>query len=71
MSSVLFVLACLSAQPAVCEEKIIPLDGVRNELPAECFGSAMEWAAQNPQFTIKRWRCGSIERSARVMSQYL
>ena len=56
---IIVISACLIADPSVCKDHRVPL--LRNIAPNHCMQSApphfARWAAANPDWTIKRWRC--------------
>ena len=53
------ISACLLADPSVCRDHRVPL--LRNIEPSQCVQNALPhfagWAAKNPGWEIKRWRC--------------
>jgi hypothetical protein len=54
----LLFLACLSSEPANCQEQSLLYDGIT---PMTCMMGAQpalaEWIGDHPQFRIARWSC--------------
>lgn len=55
------ISACLITDPNVCRDHRLPLHG--NFSDRQCVESALphfaKWAADNPTWEIKSWRCGT------------
>jgi hypothetical protein len=60
---IILISACLIADPGVCRDHRLPLLG--NVLLKQCAESALphfaKWAADNPNWEIKSWRCATDE----------
>jgi hypothetical protein len=65
MVELLFV-ACLSTQPATCEERSMLYNDIT---PMTCLMGAQpalaDWVAGHPQYTISRWSCRSVRLGER------
>jgi hypothetical protein len=57
----LIVIACLVSQPVKCEEFYIPFQQATDAL--HCAQDAefqlVQWAAERPEWQIRRWTCGT------------
>lgn len=56
----LLIIACLSGQPAKCEEFNVPFEaptGIRTCMVQAQF-RLTEWVRDMPDWNVKRWSCG-------------
>ncbi|MEO1280837.1 MAG: hypothetical protein AAFV69_03790 [Pseudomonadota bacterium] len=57
----LIIHACLINDPGVCKDHAIPV--LASTTPSSCALHApphfAKWSGENPQWAIKRWRCGA------------
>ena len=59
----LVLVVCLLAKPEVCENRQVPFlrpMGLRSCMHQGQF-RIVEWLSENPEWSIKRWRCGMPE----------
>lgn len=53
------LIVCLAAAPDKCEEKKLPVGEPIGARGCLYYGQlqAAEWAAQHPDYIVKKWRC--------------
>ena len=65
MIELLFV-ACVAAEPSDCRERSLLFTDIS---PMVCMMGAQpelaKWSAQNPEFTIRKWRCQAVSFTER------
>ncbi|WP_237152475.1 hypothetical protein [Oryzibacter oryziterrae] len=56
----LMITACLLSDPAICEEKAVPVAEAVSI--RQCYAWAQpflaQWAGNHPKYHIVKWRCG-------------
>jgi hypothetical protein len=55
----IIISACLTAQPTVCKDHKVPLNGEMDLKQCTMYAPPYfaQWAEEHPAWTIKRWKC--------------